>query len=336
MFYCFMDEVRVSIVTPLPTQSFSDGVATEFDKRRKFAVNEAITMKNSLLKGVCEVKNFMHGRLALHMAIAASLLTGAPAESQTPPAPPTPSYADLADLGLPSPIAAHVRVTRAVRLKGEQALAVPPGKSRFYVEADLVSLLKGPGGLPPRISYLVDLPNDAKGRPPKLERKSEHLLFASPVAERPGELRLAAPDAQLPWSAPLGDQVRAILMEGAKADAPPRITGVGRAFHVPGSLPGESETQIFLQTADGRPVSLNILRRPGEAGRWAVALSEIVDDAAGPPPRNSLLWYRLACSLPTQLPPQSLVEAVGAVGAIQADYRLVRDGLGPCVRTRTP
>src|SRR3546814_1145016 len=44
------------------------------------------------------------------------------------------------------------------------------------------------------------------------------------------------------------------LFRSVAADAPPVITGVGCAFHVPGSLPGEGETQIFLATADGSPV----------------------------------------------------------------------------------
>jgi hypothetical protein len=48
------------------------------------------------------------------------------------------------------------------------------------------------------------------------------------------------------------------------------------------------------------------------------------------------LWYRLACTLPRTLPQQSLADADrAAASAIQADYRLVLDRLGPCVRTRT-
>ena len=121
-----------------------------------------------------------------------------------------------------------------------------------------------------------------------------------------------------------------------RPDAPPRITGIGRAFHVPGSLPGESETQIFLQTADDRPISLNVLRRPGEQPRWSVALGEIVDDAAAAAARpNTLLWYRLACTLPPAPAGQSLSEAApDEARAIRADYRLVIEGLGPCARNR--
>jgi hypothetical protein len=155
------------------------------------------------------------------------------------------------------------------------------------------------------------------------------------VPNRPAELRLVAPDAQLPYTPALAERLRALLVEASAAGAPPRITGIGRAFHVPGSLPGESETQIFLQTADNRPISLSILRRPGEQPRWSVALSEIVDEAAAPPAPGTLLWYRLACTLPPLLPQQALSEAnADEAQAIQADYRLVMDGLGRCTRTR--
>lgn len=270
------------------------------------------------------------------LAAAALAASGASAESLAQPAAPDGwTYADLADLALPAPVAAHVRIGRAVALDKERAAAVPPGKTRFYVEAEVVSLIRGARGVPAEVSYLVDLPNDARGRAPRLRRKEEFILLAAPVAGRPGELRLVAPDAQLPYTAARAGQLRAILAEAARADAPPRITGIGRAFHVPGSIQGESETQIFFQTADRRPVSLTVLRRPGETPRWAVALSEIVDDAAAAPAPQSLLWYRLACTLPPALPRQSLAEADPAhAGAIRADYRLVLEGLGPCARNR--
>lgn len=266
-------------------------------------------------------------------AALAGLLFHASAESQV--AQPSLTYADLADLALPAPVAAHVRVTRAVRLKGDNAANVAAGMTRFYVEADIVSLIKGPSGLPAKVSYLVDLPRDAAGKPARMVKKSEYLLTAETVAGRPGELRLAAPDAQIPWTIAAGDRVRQLLNEAQRSDAPPRITGIGRAFHVAGTLPGESETQIFLQTAEQRPVSLSILRRPGEQPHWSVALSEIVDDGAAAPRKDTLLWYRLACTLPQTLPRQTFAGAeADEVSAIQADYRLVLHQLGPCARNR--
>jgi hypothetical protein len=276
-------------------------------------------------------------RIALPIALA--LFAGAAsAESQPAAAPaaagPALAYADLADLALTAPVAAHVRVHDAMALKGAQAAGVRGGLARLLVEAQIVSLIRAPEGLPSRITYVVDLPRDAKGRAPKLRKGTEFLLLAAPVAGRPGEIRLTAPDAQIAYTAARADQLRQILREAAAADAAPRITGIGRAFHVPGAIPGESETQIFLLTADNRPVSLNLLRRPGETPAFAVALSEIVDDAAGAPRRDTLLWYRLACTLPRALPRQSLAESDGQGAAIEADYRHIMERLGPCTRTR--
>jgi hypothetical protein len=276
-------------------------------------------------------------RLIKHVFVAIAVTAAFPANGESPAAPPQAAltYADLADLALAAPIAAHVRLVRSVALKPAEAGAVPPGRSRHFIEADVISLIRGAQGLPARVSYLADLPLGPKGKPAKLPKKSEHIVLAQSVAGRPGELRLVAPDAQLAFTPGVAEQLRSILREASAAAAPPRITGIGKAFHVRGSLPGESETQIFLQTADERPVSLSVIRRPGETPRWAVALSEIVDDAALPPQPNSLLWYRLACTLPRALPAQSLADAgAGEAAAIQADYRLVIERLGSCARSR--
>jgi hypothetical protein len=264
-----------------------------------------------------------------------ALAAAQPIETQVVTAAPAFTYADLADLALVAPVVAHLRVASVDRLSAEEAPTVRAGHRRFLVEADIAALIRGPNGMPARVRYVVDLANDSNGRPARMRRRDELLVLAQTVPNRDGEIRLVAPDAQLPYDAATAERLRAILREAAQTGAPPRITGIGRAFHVPGSLAGESETQIFLQTADSRPISLTILRLPGEQPRWSVALSEIVDDAARPPQGETLLWYRLACTLPRSLPPQSLAEAGGAEAqAIAADYRLVMDGLGPCARSR--
>ncbi len=244
-----------------------------------------------------------------------------------------PSYVDLADRAIAAPVAAIVTIASATRLKPAQAADVRAGFARFYVEGDVATLIRGAGGLPARVSWLVDLPLDQANRPPKL-KKLRVILLAATVAGRPGELRLVARDAQLPWSAATEARLRAILIAAGVPAAPPVVTGIGNAFHVPGSLPGESETQIFLTTADGRPVSLTVLRRPGEEPRWAVALGEMVDEAAEPPARDTLLWYRLACALPPELPDPSVAALEPAdAAAAREDYRLVIAGLGACGRT---
>lgn len=244
------------------------------------------------------------------------------------------SYADVADLALPAPIVAQVRIRKAERLKAELAGNVAPYRRRYLVTADIVALIRSRDGLPPRITYVVDVAPDARGKWPKLE-KSQMIVFALPVAGRPSEIRLAAPDAQQPATSELAALVRNLLTDVGSESAPPRVLGVGEAFHVAGTVTGEGETQIFLAAADGRPLSLSIWRQPGAAPRWAVSVGEIVDQGAEPPARDTLLWYRLACSLPQRLPAASIESLTdGDASAASDDYAVVIAGLGPCQRNR--
>lgn len=266
---------------------------------------------------------------------------------QTPAAAPSParthSYADIADLASAAPMVVHARIHRATALKPEQAPGLAAGQSRLYVEADVVGLIRGSAPLAARISYLVDLPLDARGRAPKFKKKHPVLLFARPVAgETAGasstnSVRLVAPDAQLDWDAATEARLRAILTEMVQPGAAPAITGIANGFHVPGTLPGEGETQLFLDTVTGEPVSLTILTAADGSRRWAAAFGEIVDGSAELPARDTLAWYRLACSLPRTLP----LNKLGGTSAADrqkaaADYRVVLGALGECTRTRKP
>ena len=265
------------------------------------------------------------------------LLLAAPASAQAPATTPVPAalpYADLADLTLAAPVVVDATIRSTARIKGPEATGVAAGRQRLYVEAEVVALIRGAEGTPPRVGYLLDIAPDSRGRVPKL-KKARVLLLARAVPGSAGQLQLVAPDAQLPWTADTDARVRAIARAAVAPDAAPPVRGVRDAFHVPGALPGEGETQVFVATADGTPMSLSILRRPGERPRWAVALSEVVDEAAGPPPRDTLLWYRLACGLPRALPERATM-TLSAEDAEQAraDYAFVLTELGGCGRTR--
>ena len=237
------------------------------------------------------------------------------------------SYPELADLVLAAPLILSADIARATPLKPDAAPGIAAGQTRYFVEATVRGLIGGRGAVPATVRYLVDLPL-AKAK----LKATPVLLFAS-LSDRPGEIRLISRRAQAPRTPENEARVRAILTASVAGDAPPAIAGIARAFHVAGSLPGEGETQIFLRTADSRPISLSVLRRPGETPRWAVALTEMVDDSAAPPPPDSFLWYRLACGLPRALPPTALdgQEEADAAQA-RADYRVVLDGLGRCDR----
>jgi hypothetical protein len=252
------------------------------------------------------------------------------------------SYADLADLASAAPMVLHARIADSTVLKAERAPGLAPGHTRFYIEAEVISLIRGAGPLAKRISYLVDLPFGANGKPVKLKRKQPVLLFARPVAagaagaRSTSSVQLVAPDAQLVWDPATEAQLRAILTELVKPGAAPKVTGVANGFHVPGTLPGEGETQLFLDTATGEPVSLVITTRADGSRSWAAAFGEIVE-GAGVPKRNTLAWYRLACGLPRTLPLSKLAGTPAEDRKKAAsDYAVVLGALGDCTRTRTP
>ena len=238
------------------------------------------------------------------------------------------SYADIADLFAAAAIVAQVRVVQASRIAPSPATA----SQRYYVEANTVSLIRAPSAQPPRLRYLADIVPDSRGKAPRLT-KQMMLIAAKPA--RPGEVQLLAPDAQVPWSPALDARIRALLADVTAADAPPVVTGITSAFHVAGALAGESETQVFLSTRDERPVSLSILRRPGQPPTWSVAFGEIVDEAATIPAHDTLGWYRLACTLPAELPATATAELSAAdADTARADYGVVIQSLGRCTRTR--
>lgn len=253
-----------------------------------------------------------------------------PTQNTAQASPVLPSYATVANEVVGAPLIIDARISDVIPIKTGETSNVTPGRAQVYIEADVLALIRGANALPARISYVAEIPLNARGKLPKL-KKQRVVLFARPVAARADQVQLTGTDGQIAWSADLDALVRGITKDVLAADAPPAITGVGNAFHVPGSLPGEGETQVFLQTSTGTPVSLQILRRPGEQTRWSVSLGDIVDNGAGPPKPATLLWYRLACGLPREIPAESLsAEDPANAAAAREDYALVLRDLGPC------
>jgi hypothetical protein len=244
------------------------------------------------------------------------------------------AYADVADLVVISPLIVDATIRNLQMIAPEQAVGVPAGLQRMLVEADITALIRGQGGITPRVRFLLDVPKDAKGKIPKL-KKQRLFLLGSTVAGRPGEIRLSRPNALISWSAENDTLVRSVTQEAVQIDAPPKITGVISAFYSAGTVLGEGETQVFLKTAKEQPLSLSVLSRPGQAKSWAVSTAEVIDESATAPAKFTLLWYRLACDLPRTLS-SDLVEAAESDNAAraQADYKFVLDSLGPCGRKR--
>lgn len=259
------------------------------------------------------------------------------ADSRAAPAPAAaaPTYADLADLADGTPLVIRVQPRKLLLIEPARARGVRAGWGRFYVESRIEALVSGTGVTGGQVRYLVDLPLDAKGKPPAIKKKSV-VIFARSVAGRPGELQLVAPDAQLLWDAALDIRLRGVLRELLTPGAPPRIAGVREAIHVSGTLADEGETQLFLTLASGEPAAVTIARSPGAPARISVSFSELVEASSGAPPRESLGWYRLACFLPAGLPAGANISGSAADRAAAAsDYRALLEDLGNCPRTRS-
>ncbi len=243
-------------------------------------------------------------------------------------------YADIADLVIVSPLIIDVTIRNAKKVAPEQALGVPANLQRMLVEADVLALIRGSGGISPRVRFVLDVPKDAKGKVPKL-KKQRMFLLGSAVAGKPGEIRLSTPNALIQFSAANDALVRAITQEAVQVDAPQRVTGIISAFYSAGTVLGEGETQVFLRTEKNQPISLSIISRPGQAKRWAVSTSEVIDDSASAPAKHTLLWYRLACGLPRDLAAETVESSEGDnIARAQADYKFVVESLGPCGRRR--
>ena len=244
------------------------------------------------------------------------------------------SYADIADLVVISPLIVDATVSKATKIPAEQAIGVPANLQRMLIQADVSALVRGNDGIAGQVRFLLDVPKDAKGKIPKL-KKQRYFLLGNKVAGLPGTIRLSRPDAVIEWSASNDAMLRAITKEAVIIDAPQAVVGVTSAFHSPGTIIGEGETQIFVEAKGNQIYSLSVFSQPGSPKRWAVSTGEVIDESASAPVRNTLLWYRLACGLPQTLDAK-LVESPEAESAAKAqvDYRFIIASLGPCDRTR--
>lgn len=245
------------------------------------------------------------------------------------------TYVDLVDLAERSDMVLRVEIRRQIRVEPERAPGLEPGFARLYMEARTLSLIAGSAAVGESLVFLVDVPLGEKGKPDKF-KKRQMLLFADRVEGQRGSIRLTGKQAMFDYSPAFEARLRPILTELASGNVPPLVEGIGDALSVPGTLAGESETQIFVATKDRSPVSITVLRRPGQPPAWGVSWGEIIDSAARAPSPETLRWYRLACSLPGRLPSSAnLARDPAARRLAEADYRFVIDELGPCSRAIT-
>ncbi|WP_310474368.1 hypothetical protein [Sandarakinorhabdus sp.] len=265
------------------------------------------------------------------LSICLILAAIAPAAAQAPASPSAPddrltSFADTAELALAAPLIVRATISRANRLTGKAAPDVAPGRTRFLMTASVSNVLVAPGTTGGTLQYLRDAPLDARGRPPAVKGLEVLVFLTAPGAD--GSARLVSRRAQQAWDSALADTVRAVVAEQRSGQVP-IIRGVSNGFRADGTVPGESESQFFLTTADGKPATLVVQNRPGEVRRVLVARGDIIDESAERVRPGTLLWYRLACFLPARLP----AAAGGDDAALAKDWRDALASLGPCGKT---
>ena len=245
-------------------------------------------------------------------------------------APAVPTYAHVADLATAASTVAVVQVKSIATVPPERAPGLKSGEARYYVEAESRSLIRGDSGLGRQVNFVIDGSPEKSLRP--VTKKGDYIVFGS-VDGRIDMLQLLSSDSILPWSKENEALTRKIVAELLAPNAPPPVTQIESAFYVAGVVKGEGETQIFLETANKQPISLSIIRRPDEQPLFNTALGEVVGDIAKMPTPNTLLWYRLACGLPADLPPDSVTGlSPSAAQSAQRDYADFMAALGACAR----
>ncbi len=267
-------------------------------------------------------------RLALAIGLIATAAASDPYSRPTLAQPG--GFADLAEATLAARAILVGKVRAVVRVPNRDADGLAPNARRYLVRVEVARAILAPGAVPGRIEYLWDA---ASPRRPEIDDKTV-LLFLTPSEGRPDQFRLVR-GGQVADTPAAEATTRALVTDARDpVVGGRRVTGVSKAFTVPGSVPGEAETQIFLKTANAQPISLVVVSRPGEAKHYSAAFGDTIDEAAGPVKANTLAWYYLACGLPRTLPDEATAELdEGQRGTVVADYTFVLKALGPCGRT---
>ena len=263
-------------------------------------------------------------RFWLTLAGSAAVV-GSPIATLALPAGAEPAFVDIADLTIAAPVIVHATIARAERIADRDSPGLAPGHARLLVTAAVEAAIAAPGAVPAELRWLWDVPLDARGKLDKRKNTAVMAWLAGPDPD--GKTQLAGPDAQQPWSPELDSLVRRLAAE-AKSGTVPIITGVTNGFRADGTVAGESESQFFLSAADGGGVVMVVTTRPGLQRRVAVSRGDVIDESASAVKPETLLWYRLACQLPSTLP----ATAGGNDPELAADWQAALASLGPCRR----
>lgn len=245
------------------------------------------------------------------------------------------SYDDIMGVTLESELVVDIIAKKIKNLPASQSVGVRPDRKRILITGEVQSLIRGKNGLNSQVRFLFDAPIDSRGKIPKL-KKMRFIAFGRHVTGRSDFIRLTRTASMVRYSDRVNTMVRGSIREAIAANAPQKITSISSAFHSPGTIIGEGETQIFLDTEFGQPMAISVTSKRGQNRRWSVSTSEVIDINATEPRRSSLLGFRLACSLPRSLNP-SIIESNNREDREKAlsDYKLIIDSIGPCQRNLT-
>ncbi len=242
------------------------------------------------------------------------------------------SYDDIMSITLESELVVDVIAKKIKNLPASQSIGVRPDRKRILIIGEVQSLIRGKNGLNSEVRFLFDAPIDSRGKIPKL-KKIRFIAFGRHVTGRSDFIRLTRTASMMRYSDRLNDRVRSSIREANAAKAPQKITSISSAFHSPGTIIDEGESQIFLETEFGQPMAISVISKRDQNRRWSVSTSEVIDINATEPVRFSLLGFRLACSLPRTLNPSTIESSNQKDRAkLLSDYKLVIDSIGPCER----
>lgn len=181
-------------------------------------------------------------------------------------------FTELARLTLAAPTILVGKVHAVVRVGRRDAPGLAEGSRRYLVRADVVRAILAPGAVPSRVEYLWDA---ASPRRPAIDDAAV-LLFLRPTPGFADRFQLVAEDGQVADTPSAETTVHRLAAEARDPTlAGRRVTGVTKAFTVPGSVPGEAETQIFLRTTGSEPISLVVVSRPGEPKRYKIGRAHV-------------------------------------------------------------
>ena len=264
--------------------------------------------------------------ICLFLATIGAAAAQVPAPSPAPANDRLAGFADTAELALAAPVIVRATIIKTSRISGKAAPDVAAGRGRFLVTVAVSNVIVAPAAVGSTLQYLLDAPLDSRGRAPQAKGMDVLAFVAVPGSD--GSTRLASRRGQQPWDPALADTVRAVVTDDRSGKVPV-IRGVSNGFRADGNLPGESESQFFLTSADGKPAALIVQNRPGEVRRVLVARGDIIDESAERVRPGTLLWYRLACFLPSSLP----AAAGGGDPLLAKDWRDALASLGRCGKT---